>query len=187
MKRKMGYVLLFSFILMIAVGCAQKPVSESGTNEPKQSGSVQPPNNSGTQVEPNKEQKQTVEVFFADTQVLELKKREVELAFADNVDADKYKKTFEALQNNDDAQLVSLWEKVELLSIEFAEDTVTLDVHIPDEAKLGTSGELLALEALTTTMFQFDEVKRLDVLVDGEAVDSLMGHSELEHPIQRES
>ncbi|MFS0873443.1 GerMN domain-containing protein [Paenibacillus xylanilyticus] len=184
MKRKMGYVLLFSFILMIAVGCAQKPVSESGTNEPKQSGSVQPPNNSGTQVEPNKEQKQTVEVFFADTQVLELEKREVELEFVDN--DEKYKKTFEALQNNGDPELVSLWEKVELLSIQYDENTLTLDVHIPDEAKLGTSGELLALEALTTTMFQFDEVKSLDVLVDGEALDSLMGHSELEHPIQRE-
>ncbi|WJH31948.1 GerMN domain-containing protein [Paenibacillus sp. CC-CFT742] len=99
---------------------------------------------------------------------------------------EKYKKTFEALQNNEDTELVSLWEKVELLSVQSAEDTLTLDVHIPDEAKLGSSGELLALEALTTTMFQFDEINQLELLVDGEALDSLMGHSELEHPIQRE-
>ena len=184
MKHKMGLVLLFSFILVIAAGCAQEPVSESGTNEPNHSGSVQPSKNGGTQVEPNKEQKQTVEVYFADIQVLELEKREVQLEFIE--DDEKYKKTFEALQNNDDTELVSLWEKVELLSIQSAEDTLTLDVHIPDEAKLGTSGELLALEALTTTMFQFDEINRLEVLVDGEALDSLMGHSELEHPIQRE-
>ncbi|PYY30390.1 Lipoprotein LpqB [Paenibacillus illinoisensis] len=184
LKRKMGYGLLFLFILIMAAGCAQKPVSESGTNEPNHSGSVQPSNNGGTQVEPNKEEKQTVEVYFADTQVLELEKREVELEFVEN--DEKYKKAFEALQNNDDTELVSLWEKVELLSVQSAEDTLTLDVHIPDEAKLGSSGELLALEALTTTMFQFDEINQLEVLVDGEALDSLMGHSELEHPIQRE-
>lgn len=46
--------------------------------------------------------------------------------------------------------------------------------------------EQFALEALKNTLFQFDEVKSIELLVDGEVVESLIGHAELEHPILRD-
>ncbi|MHA7581185.1 GerMN domain-containing protein [Paenibacillus vandeheii] len=184
MKTKLGCALVLSFFMIVAIGCAQKPVSESGSAEPAVQGG-QSPNPSEAKVDLGTMNTQAVDVYFADSQVLELEKKEQEIEYKD--DSEKYKKTFEALQNSTDSELVSLWEKVELLSIQYGEGKVTLDVHIPDEAKLGTSGELLALDALTQTMFQYDEVESIDILVDGEALDSLMGHSELEHPIQRQS
>ncbi|MNY78319.1 hypothetical protein D3C86_2185150 [compost metagenome] len=58
-------------------------------------------------------------------------------------------------------------------------------MKIPEDAHLGASGEDLALQALLKTSFQFDEVKTVDILVDGKSVDSLMGHVELEHPFSR--
>ncbi|WP_091019942.1 MULTISPECIES: GerMN domain-containing protein [Paenibacillus] len=185
MNKKLGCALILSCLILIGVGCAQKPVSQSGSNEPAvQGGQTQSPNPSETKVDLGTMNTQVVDVYLADSQVLALEKTEQEIEYKD--DSEKYEKTFAALQTNTDSELVSLWEQVELLSIQYAEGTVTLDVHIPAEANLGTSGELLALEALTTTMFQFDEVNSLDILVDGEAVDSLMGHAELEHPIHRE-
>lgn len=60
-----------------------------------------------------------------------------------------------------------------------------MDVHMPDEARLGAGGEQFALDALTKTMFQFDEVKSVELLVDGAKVESLMGHVDLEHPLTR--
>ncbi|MFC9711240.1 GerMN domain-containing protein [Paenibacillus sp. NPDC056933] len=182
MKTKLGCALVLSFLMIVGMGCAQKPVSESGSADPAVQGGPSP-NPSETKVDLGTMNLQTVDVYFADSQVLELEKKEQEIEYKD--DSEKYKKTFEALQNNTDSGLVSLWDKVELLSIQYGEGKVTLDVHIPDEAKLGTSGELLALDALTQTMFQYDEVESIDILVDGEALDSLMGHAELEHPIQR--
>lgn len=79
----------------MVVGCVQKLVSEFGMNEFNYFGSVQFFNNGGIQVELNKEEKQIVDVYFVDIQVLELEKREVELEFVEN--DEKYKKIFEVL------------------------------------------------------------------------------------------
>lgn len=79
-----------------------------------------------------------------------------------------------------------MWSNIELLSATFDQGKLTLDVHIPDEARLGSGGEILAIDALKGTFFQFDEINSIDLLVDGEATDSLMGHAELEHPLTRE-
>ncbi|MBY3626982.1 GerMN domain-containing protein [Acinetobacter sp. CUI P1] len=61
----------------------------------------------------------------------------------------------------------------------------TLDIHLPNSARLGSTGEDVALQVIQKTVFQFDEIKSLDLLVDGKAVESLMGHVELEHPIMK--
>ncbi|PYE48021.1 GerMN domain-containing protein [Paenibacillus barcinonensis] len=63
----------------------------------------------------------------------------------------------------------------------------SLLVHIPDEARLGAGGELLFLAVLQQTMFQFEEVHSIQLLVDGQQTESLMGHVELQNPILRES
>ncbi|GJM74873.1 hypothetical protein HMSSN036_70890 [Paenibacillus macerans] len=66
-----------------------------------------------------------------------------------------------------------------------ANGELALDIELPDEARLGAGGEALAIDALKKTMFQFDEVKQIEVTVGGEKVESLMGHADLEHPITR--
>ena len=69
--------------------------------------------------------------------------------------------------------------------MKFHDGVLAIDVHIPDDARLGSGGELLALDALKETMFQFEELNNLELLIDGKALESFMGHSELEHPISR--
>ncbi|MNC60821.1 Sporulation and spore germination [compost metagenome] len=80
-----------------------------------------------------------------------------------------------------------LWGGIELKSLKFADGQITMDIHKPDEAQLGAGGEALAISALAQTLFQFEEVKSIEVLVDGEQVESLMGHVDLEHPMTREN
>lgn len=60
---------------------------------------------------------------------------------------------------------------------------MTLDIHIPDEARLGAPGELQLVESLKKTLFQFSFIEGINLLVVGEPVESLMGHVDIEHPI----
>lgn len=62
---------------------------------------------------------------------------------------------------------------------------VTVDLSLPDAARLGSPGEEMLLDALKKTLFQFSEVKTIEILLDGKQVESLMGHMELPHPIKR--
>ncbi|OUM96729.1 MAG: hypothetical protein A9Z00_03875 [Thermobacillus sp. ZCTH02-B1] len=97
-----------------------------------------------------------------------------------------YRLAIEALRLEDEAAgEYSLWKHAEFRRVEMKDGVLTVDLALPDEARLGSMGEALALEAITRTAFQFDEVEALDILVDGERVDSLMGHVELAHPIPR--
>ncbi|HUC90688.1 MAG TPA: GerMN domain-containing protein [Paenibacillus sp.] len=124
----------------------------------------------------------TVRYYVTDAELGELIEKQTEVTVGEG--GNVYKAALEALQKETEKEL-SLWKGVEFKDAVLKEGVLTVDVSIPDEARLGAPGEALALEAITRTAFQFDEVKALDILVDGEAVESLMGHVELEHPIQR--
>lgn len=165
MKRGIHLAILVCVISLLAVGCGNKDTS---------SGPVQGSNPASTA---------EIQVYYVDAQLTQLEKSTKEITFEDN--SDKYSKTFAALQSKDQTELVSLWNKIDLLSTKFDQGKLTLDVHIPDEARLGAGGELLALDVLRETFFQFGEVHSIDLLVDGESPESLMGHAELDHPINR--
>jgi hypothetical protein len=127
------------------------------------------------------EKKLAVKIYFTDDQMMDLKEQTVEISYAQ--DADKYLTALEALKNEDAAGSVSLWENAVFHTAALKDGMLTVDMSLPAEARLGAPGEELALEAIQKTAFQFDEVKSLDLLVDGKAVESLMGHVDLDHPI----
>ncbi|MBE9918133.1 hypothetical protein G8C92_29480 [Paenibacillus donghaensis] len=128
-------------------------------------------------------QKLTIEVYYTDPQELELKKSDKEIRF--KKENEKFKEAFKALQESGNGELIPLWGKIELKSLEFKDGAMTLDIHMPDEARLGAGGEQFALDALSQTMFQFKEVQTIELLVDGQQVESLMGHVDLDHPMKR--
>ncbi|MBB3127733.1 hypothetical protein FHS19_002387 [Paenibacillus rhizosphaerae] len=131
-------------------------------------------------------QKLTIDVFYTDPQEMELKKAQKEISFESDIE--KYVHAFKALQDSGSSDLVPLWGKIELTKMSVDPQDAGLlhmDIHIPDEARLGSGGEQFALDSLKQTMFQFDEIKAIDLLVDGQAVESLMGHMDLDHPIKR--
>ncbi|AJS61466.1 hypothetical protein UB51_09890 [Paenibacillus sp. IHBB 10380] len=182
MNKKVGCTLIVSLLMLIGVGCGQNPLSDAGTPTVLSSNNQDVSATVGK--EEDKEQSQKIQVYFTDPQAMELEKTEQDIQFANNTE--KYQEAFKALQKDSNPELISLWSKMELKTISFSEGMITLDIHMPDEARLGAGGEQFALEALKNTLFQFDEVKSIELLVDGEVVESLMGHAELEHPILRD-
>lgn len=140
----------------------------------------------GETTAPAEETKQeTIKLFYTDPEQLELKEAKREISF--KTDWSKYEAAFKALQKSDSEELIPLWsEEITINKLEVDGGKITLDLKIPATANLGSGGEQFALDALKQTFFQFDEVTSLELLVDGEQKESLMGHVELEHPMTKE-
>jgi len=160
--------------------------TESTEGSSEETTTTTPPSETSTEKPATSEsnEKKTITVFYTDEEELELHKASAEISYTS--DDAKYKAAFESLQQSKDDKLVPLWSKeIELKSVQFKDGALTLDIHMPDTARLGAGGESYALDALKQTFFQFDEVKSLDLLVDGQQTESLMGHVDLEHPMTR--
>ena len=152
-----------------------QPTTNGNSTDP-----VQTPNESDN----NEEKSQTLTVYGTDDQLMELTSYSTTITYTN--ETEKLSAALKALQTTYDSNHFSLWERIEFKSFELNEDgTLTLDIHIPDEARLGAGGEGFALTALTETMFQFDEVKAINLLIDGKEEESMMGHVMLDHPMTR--
>lgn len=158
---------------------------ETGTGAGTGAGGTTEGSTNGATTAPSEETKQeTIKVFYTDPEQLELKETTREITFKS--DWSKYESAFKALQKSDSDELVPLWsDEITINKLEVDGGNVTLDLKIPATANLGSGGEQFALDALKQTFFQFDEVTSLELLVDGEQTESLMGHVELEHPMTK--
>jgi hypothetical protein len=191
LNKRIGVIFILSLLIVVGIGCGEKPLTESdsvkgqGVNNDQDNTSkstndvVIPAETTSTD---NKEtvvnvaqgdassdeavitsndtvSNEKIEVYFTDPQAMELIKTEQDIQFSNN--NEKYNSAFKGLQNNTNPDLIPLWEKIELKTLSFLEGNMTLDIHMPDEARLGASGEQFALSALKKTMFQFEEVKSI--------------------------
>lgn len=197
--KKIGLSAMLLLVLVVSA-CGQKPATAPNAAESPQTGVTAPetvspvtgsggapeePGDQGTgkqQEETPKALTQKIKLYYTDDELMELKTVEKEIGYTE--ESQKYNEAFKALQAPDDG-MISLWDKITLNSIGFSNGKITLDVTIPDEARLGAGGESLAIDALKQTFFQFDEVKELELTIDGEQQESMMGHVELEHPFKK--
>lgn len=202
---------MLTAILLVSAGCSQNTsVSENGNsvtasetlgaevNErteaeiAKETESAVPQGQPAEVQKPEQSEKQkseeaimteTISVYYTDPDVMDLLVAKRDISYKD--DEEKYVAAFKALQTSGSEDQIPLWGEIELLSVHEDKGAVTIDIHIPDEARLGSGGELFAISALQNTYFQFQEVQTLELLVDGEEAESLMGHVELMHPMTR--
>lgn len=213
MNKKLTYAGIAAVLLLVISGCGEKPTASPADAAGQNSSNVSSGagENTGNDIVPSStpeatstpeptateapaatdkpvtadKQSQNIQVYYTDPQQTDLVPAQVSISFANA--AEKYTEAFKALQSSKNADQIPLWGKIELKSLEFTDGQIVMDIHKPDEAQLGAGGEALAISALSQTMFQFEEVKNIDVLVDGEQVESLMGHVDLVHPMTREN
>ncbi|MNI48268.1 Sporulation and spore germination [compost metagenome] len=211
MNKKLTYTAVSAVLLMVIAGCGEKPTAAPATGAEQDNTTVvsgaegNSGNNGGEMVTPStapqaepsaiptatdkpaepEKQTQTIEVYYTDPQQMDLVTASATVSYTDA--KDKYTEAFKALQSSSNTDQVPLWGGIELKSLDFKDGQIVMDIHKPDEAQLGAGGEALAISALAKTFFQFEEVQSVEVLVDGEQVESLMGHVDLEHPMTREN
>ncbi|MDN4069132.1 GerMN domain-containing protein [Paenibacillus vini] len=202
MNRKLYITGVIVLLLALSTGCGQKPGTSSPVDNSAE-GNVQGTTTTtdtttaaglaeggngtdagtGEQVPTVQTVTKTIETYYTDDEMLELTKSSVEIKYTE--EQEKYLAALQTLKGSADTALFALWKNVEFHSAKLENGQLTIDITLPDEARLGAGGEVLALDALKQTMFQFDEVKSIELLVDGKQRDTLMGHEELEHPMTR--
>jgi spore germination protein GerM len=124
-----------------------------------------------------------VRVYYADSELINLQSKSVKISYQSN--EEKISLAMGQLREKPESPLISLFTSITFQSIQFKDGMLTIDLSIPQEGHYGASGEELAVRALTETAFQFDEVKSLDILLNGKQEETLMGHIELSHPIRK--
>lgn len=178
MKKFKAQGLLAVFVLSAAIaGCGVqgKPGNQTGS-------AINEPSPSPVATAAPKEREAII--YLTDTELVETVEKSVKLTY--ETDQDLVEAAIAALQQDAGDQTASLWQPIQVNSVELADGKVTLDIHLPDEARLGAPGELFVIDTLQKTLFQFEFVQAIELLVDGEETESLMGHVELEHPMKKQ-
>lgn len=169
-------------------GTAETPPSKSGqtaqagTDGDKTTTQTTPTETSTSKSDPEKKELK-IKAYYSDAQLEKLVQKDVTINFKQ--DQDKYLAALNQLKKSPDDKTIPLFKGFTYKSVALKDGQLNLDVSIADDGRLGSGGEEMLLDALQKTMFQFSEVKSIEVLVDGKQVESLMGHMDLPHPIKR--
>ncbi|AKF93048.1 GerMN domain-containing protein [Brevibacillus laterosporus] len=135
--------------------------------------------------QPAKETQQlTLTLYYADNDLTKLIEEKQQIT-APASDKDKYAKAMELLGKPSKPEHNALWKDFGYHSITFENGTLTIDAKGTNQYNMGSSGEAFAIDALKQTMFQFPEVMKIVVLVDGKKTESLMGHVSIDEPLTR--
>lgn len=170
-KRKKVWIAAAALVLLLSgCGAVQK---DNGT------GGAVPPS-----PEPPEQQFMELTIYAVENESMELTER-TEKVFYSN-DHELLGVAIASLQADPGNGSVSLWEPIPIHSTQLKSGIVTIDIALPDEARVGAPGEMQLLESLKKTLFQLDFVDGVEILVDGKEIESLMGHVGLDYPMIRE-
>ncbi|WP_409346671.1 GerMN domain-containing protein [Paenibacillus sp. MBLB4367] len=181
-KQTITYIVA-ACMAVTAAGCGQ--AKQPNNNAAQPSAATQQPSQSpspSASIAPAKQEK-SIQVYYSDETASKLEVRTVTIRYEN--DQAKYAEAFKALQTGPDKQAIPLCAGLTLKSATAKDGALVLDVSLNPDGQLGSNGEAMLLQALQKTLFQFTELKSIDVLLDGKQVESLMGHMDLPHPMHR--
>ncbi|MCK8817127.1 GerMN domain-containing protein [Natroniella sulfidigena] len=130
--------------------------------------------------------------FFATT--------EIELYFSDAQDQLLVVETRDVRRNNlyqNTIEELIKGPQSEEVGVTIPPETEVIDLEIKDQLAIadfnqelveehwgGTTGEILTVYSIVTTLAQFDEIEQVQILVEGEKMKTLSGHLNLEQPLE---
>jgi len=180
MHKTISVMLTGACIFLALTGCGQTKQQHEAAPGKEPVTAEKPADSATSQPE---EIAAKVKAYYGDENGQQLVEKEVTVNYKQA--EDKYRAALQTLTASSDSKLVPLCKGFTFNTVTFSQHMLTVDVTISQEARQGAPGEMLVLEALKRTLFQFPEIDAIDILVDGKQVDSMMGHVELPHPIKR--
>lgn len=178
---KISLALVGTLLVMIGVVACGGEAINPGSDEVNTS-NPQETDNNGESIETNETQSLTF--YYVDEQLVEILQEERDIQFSS--DEEKWKEAWSALQNSQDKKLYSLWENVDLIEANLKDSQLVLNLALPDQLQQGSSAEGLAIQTLINTFGQFKGVETIQLLVDGEVIETLSGHVSIEHPFAKD-
>lgn len=173
--------VIAAMLLLSACGTGTTTQPGQGTETP--SGGTSNPGQTTTTAPAPTQQKQKVLVYYSDDNLTKMEKEEKEITF--EKDGEKYQKAMELLGKPTKKGNQPLWPNFAFHSITLNKGQLTIDADSKNQYNMGSTGEMMAIEALRMTMFQFPEVQSIQIIQDGKPVETLMGHVEVSEPITR--
>jgi hypothetical protein len=176
MLRSILFLLLAGMMVSLAA-CGQGAQEEGG----------QGVDDSPTDPGPGEEQLQepelntmTLDIYFVDDQLLELKEETRELTY-DTVEELLFE-IWAAIQQPENEAHQSLWSNTTLNRAVIDEGKLLLDIDNSNELHLGSSGEAFAIQVVIDTYGQLDQVDYVQFFINGETAETLYGHISLDQP-----
>lgn len=174
-------------LAITAAGCGKKNAEPIQGASPDAAATVAPalasPGKAAPAATAQAEKEASVQAYYADTEATKLMLKNVTIRYTE--EQGKYLAALKALAKSPSADAISLCPNMVFRSAVLAGGTLSVDLTVSDKDRLGSGGEALLLDALKQTLFQFQEVQAIDLLVDGKQTETLMGHMELKHPFKR--
>jgi len=168
----------WAVLTLLASGCGFSKTGANGSNGQAGETAVVSPSPPPSPVEMVE-----LRVYFGDPQLERLVERSVAVKKADTPTL--VRRALSEMASSPGDGSVALTKALEVRSVSLADGVLRIDVRIREEGRLGSPGELLLVEALKRTFFQFDDVRSVEMTVDGRRAESLMGHVELPYPMVR--
>ena len=189
--KQMKYVLLVVMVLTLAVMSGCSPKNEKGADNGS-AAAVTAGNNAkaGSPESSSAAKKEntslTVKVYYPDDQGMKLIAVKRTIRTDKN---DKYTAAMESLMEGttEKGQTAIIPKQAKLKSVKVKGDTAYVDFTqaLVKNFVGGSTGEEMLVGSVVDTLTEFPEIKKVQILVEGNKVESLSGHLDLTTPLSR--
>lgn len=189
--KQMKYVLLVVMVLTLAVMSGCSPKNEKGADNGSATAVTAGNNAKAGSPESSSAAKKentslTVKVYYPDDQGMKLIAVKRTIRTDKN---DKYTAAMESLMEGtkEKGQTAIIPKQAKLKSVKVKGDTAYVDFTqaLVKNFVGGSTGEEMLVGSVVDTLTEFPEIKKVQILVEGNKVESLSGHLDLTTPLSR--
>lgn len=187
---KLKSILILAMTMLCAAmlaGCDEQKQGEAADSKPVVSSSSSSTSSSGSSSseEAAKAQLLNIKVYYPDENATGLVAVEKSIKDTDN----KYQAAVEALMAGTDQKgLVNVFpKKARLLQVTVSGKVakVNFSRELQKNFAGGSTGEEMLVGSVVNTLTEFPEIAKVQILVDGQEVETLSGHMDLSQPLPR--
>ena len=188
--KKLRYLLLFvlAMTLLCAAGCSD---DKKNAQETEDKPAITADKNSAPKALPDNKSKSTngkltIKVYYPDEQGMKLKAVQKTVKVGSD---DKYTAALKALlDGTKEKGLATIVPKqAKIKSVKVQGDTAFVDFNENLIKKFigGSTGEEMLVGSIVNTLTEFEEIKKVQLLVEGKKIESISGHLDLTKPVER--
>lgn len=186
MKLKSILVLALTLLCaMVLAGCDEQKQGEAGSKTVVSSSSGSSSSSSSSSQSGSKAQLVNIKVYYPDENATGLVAVEKSIKDTDN----KYQAAVEALMAGTEKKgLANVFPKTaKLLQVTVSGKVAKVDFSRELQKNFvgGSTGEEMLVGSVVNTLTEFPEIQKVQILVDGQEVETLSGHMDLSQPLPR--
>lgn len=186
MKLKSILVLALTLLCaMVLAGCDEQKQGEAGSKTVVSSISSSSSSSSSSSQSGSKAQLVNIKVYYPDENATGLVAVEKSIKDTDN----KYQAAVEALMAGTEKKgLANVFpKKAKLLQVTVSGKVAKVDFSRELQKNFvgGSTGEEMLVGSVVNTLTEFPEIQKVQILVDGQEVETLSGHMDLSQPLPR--